>query len=399
MTITAEAVRRDAVKVSRRRRGGITPPWLFAAPAAGRLRAGRALPEHRRRVVRRSPTGRASAIALVRRAWTNFARCSTTTRRSARCATRCCSPSRSSSCRTAIGLLLALGVNTGIKSPQRAARGLLRAGRGHPGDGRRSSGSTSTTPARTPGSTACSARSVWAPAAGLARQPAAGALVGRRRDRLAVRRLLDGDLPGRAAVRPGRAHEAAAIDGAGPVRASGHVTWPLLAPALTINLMLSIIGGIKLFDQVYALTSGGPGHATDTLSTADLQGRLHARRVRLQHRARAGPGDLRRGRRRSIQVSTSRSHGTTSRLMNRYRPPHASASRLVMIAAALVFLLPGLRPGQPGAARPGTDRDLAAVAARPRRPSATSSQAWQQARLGGALVNSMLVTASVSLIC
>ncbi len=45
------------------------------------------------------------------------------------------------------------------------------------------------------------------------------------------------------------------------------VTRPLLAPALTINLMLSIIGGIKLFDQVYALTGGGPGHATDTLST------------------------------------------------------------------------------------------------------------------------------------
>jgi hypothetical protein len=31
--------------------------------------------------------------------------------------------------------------------------------------------------------------------------------------------------------------------------------------------MLSIIGGIKLFDQVYALTGGGPGHATDTIST------------------------------------------------------------------------------------------------------------------------------------
>jgi raffinose/stachyose/melibiose transport system permease protein len=31
--------------------------------------------------------------------------------------------------------------------------------------------------------------------------------------------------------------------------------------------MLSIIGGIKLFDQVFALTGGGPGHATDTLST------------------------------------------------------------------------------------------------------------------------------------
>ncbi|MFF2386319.1 carbohydrate ABC transporter permease [Streptomyces sp. NPDC058108] len=61
--------------------------------------------------------------------------------------------------------------------------------------------------------------------------------------------------------------EAADIDGAGPVRRFWSITRPLLAPAFTINLMLSVIGGIKLFDQVYALTGGGPGHATDTLST------------------------------------------------------------------------------------------------------------------------------------
>ncbi|MEO6084712.1 MAG: sugar ABC transporter permease, partial [Umezawaea sp.] len=66
---------------------------------------------------------------------------------------------------------------------------------------------------------------------------------------------------------PKEVHEAAAIDGAGPVRRFWSVTRPLLAPAFTINLMLSLIGGIKLFDQVYALTGGGPGHATDTLST------------------------------------------------------------------------------------------------------------------------------------
>ncbi|MET7474832.1 sugar ABC transporter permease [Streptomyces sp. NPDC005648] len=66
---------------------------------------------------------------------------------------------------------------------------------------------------------------------------------------------------------PQEVHEAAALDGAGPVRRFWSVTRPLLAPAITINLMLSIIGGIKLFDQVYALTGGGPGHATDTLST------------------------------------------------------------------------------------------------------------------------------------
>jgi raffinose/stachyose/melibiose transport system permease protein len=66
---------------------------------------------------------------------------------------------------------------------------------------------------------------------------------------------------------PPEIHEAAAIDGAGALRRFWSVTRPLLAPAFTINLMLSIIGGLKLFDQVYALTGGGPGHATDTLST------------------------------------------------------------------------------------------------------------------------------------
>ena len=66
---------------------------------------------------------------------------------------------------------------------------------------------------------------------------------------------------------PREIYEAAAVDGTGAVRRFWSIVRPLLAPAITINLMLSIIGGIKLFDQVYALTGGGPGHATDTLST------------------------------------------------------------------------------------------------------------------------------------
>jgi raffinose/stachyose/melibiose transport system permease protein len=66
---------------------------------------------------------------------------------------------------------------------------------------------------------------------------------------------------------PREIYEAAAIDGTGPIRRFWSIIRPLLAPAITINLMLSIIGGIKLFDQVYALTGGGPGHATDTIST------------------------------------------------------------------------------------------------------------------------------------
>jgi raffinose/stachyose/melibiose transport system permease protein len=66
---------------------------------------------------------------------------------------------------------------------------------------------------------------------------------------------------------PPELHEAARIDGAGTWQRFRHVTWPLLAPALTINLMLSTIGGLKLFDQVYAATNGGPGTSSETLST------------------------------------------------------------------------------------------------------------------------------------
>ena len=66
---------------------------------------------------------------------------------------------------------------------------------------------------------------------------------------------------------PQEVNEAASLDGAGPVSRFWHVTRPMLAPAMTINLMLSVIGGLKLFDQVWVMTQGGPGGATDTLST------------------------------------------------------------------------------------------------------------------------------------
>ena len=66
---------------------------------------------------------------------------------------------------------------------------------------------------------------------------------------------------------PAEITEASAVDGAGAFRRFWYVTRPLIAPAITVNLMLSIIGGLKLFDQVWVLTGGGPGYATDTLST------------------------------------------------------------------------------------------------------------------------------------
>ncbi|HEY0952954.1 sugar ABC transporter permease [Nocardioides sp.] len=61
-------------------------------------------------------------------------------------------------------------------------------------------------------------------------------------------------------------YEAAEVDGASRIRRFWYVERPLLAPAITINLMLSIIGGIKLFDQIYATTGGGPANSTQNLS-------------------------------------------------------------------------------------------------------------------------------------
>lgn len=66
---------------------------------------------------------------------------------------------------------------------------------------------------------------------------------------------------------PREIDEAAAVDGAGFFQRTWNVTLPLLAPALTINLMLSMIAGFKLFDQVWVMTGGGPAGATNTLST------------------------------------------------------------------------------------------------------------------------------------
>lgn len=61
--------------------------------------------------------------------------------------------------------------------------------------------------------------------------------------------------------------EASRIDGAGTFARFRYVVWPLLGPAITINVMLSTIGGLKLFDQIFAATNGGPGYSTETLST------------------------------------------------------------------------------------------------------------------------------------
>ncbi|OLF07022.1 sugar ABC transporter permease [Actinophytocola xinjiangensis] len=65
---------------------------------------------------------------------------------------------------------------------------------------------------------------------------------------------------------PVELNEAAAIDGAGWWRRLRGVTLPLLMPATTIVVSLTLISSLKVFDQVFVMTGGGPGYATETLS-------------------------------------------------------------------------------------------------------------------------------------
>lgn len=66
---------------------------------------------------------------------------------------------------------------------------------------------------------------------------------------------------------PDMYYEAAAIDGVKPAQRFKYVTLPLLMPAITSSVTINLIGGLKLFDIIMALTSGGPGYDTHSLST------------------------------------------------------------------------------------------------------------------------------------
>ncbi len=69
------------------------------------------------------------------------------------------------------------------------------------------------------------------------------------------------------ALVPQELEEAAALDGAGIWKRFRHITLPMIQPAIAINTTLALTSGLKIFDQVKAMTNGGPFGATDTLST------------------------------------------------------------------------------------------------------------------------------------
>jgi multiple sugar transport system permease protein len=67
-------------------------------------------------------------------------------------------------------------------------------------------------------------------------------------------------------VIPDELHEAAEIDGAGPVRRFLYITVPLLKPAILVALVFRTLSALLIFDVIYVITGGGPGDATETLS-------------------------------------------------------------------------------------------------------------------------------------
>jgi raffinose/stachyose/melibiose transport system permease protein len=62
-------------------------------------------------------------------------------------------------------------------------------------------------------------------------------------------------------------YEAAQIDGASSFQQFKNITLPMLMPSITINVVINIIGGLKLFDVIVSLTGGGPGYASQSMST------------------------------------------------------------------------------------------------------------------------------------
>lgn len=65
---------------------------------------------------------------------------------------------------------------------------------------------------------------------------------------------------------PGELYESAKIDGAGSLQMFKNITWPMLYPSARINIFTNIIGSMAVFDIIMAITMGGPGYATESLS-------------------------------------------------------------------------------------------------------------------------------------
>lgn len=65
---------------------------------------------------------------------------------------------------------------------------------------------------------------------------------------------------------PKEIHEAARMDGAGPVERFIRIDFPLIRKYLLVALLFRMIDLFRIFDVIFVMTSGGPASATETIS-------------------------------------------------------------------------------------------------------------------------------------
>ncbi|GAA0966535.1 carbohydrate ABC transporter permease [Frigoribacterium faeni] len=71
---------------------------------------------------------------------------------------------------------------------------------------------------------------------------------------------------------PAELYEAAGIDGASSWRQFRSITFPLIGAYFTINMVLSFKSFLQVFDQIVALTNGGPGTSTESIALVIFRG-------------------------------------------------------------------------------------------------------------------------------
>ena len=61
--------------------------------------------------------------------------------------------------------------------------------------------------------------------------------------------------------------DAAVIDGTNSWQNFWHIVFPLITPIMKVDIILIATGSLRAFDMIYAMTGGGPNHATEVIST------------------------------------------------------------------------------------------------------------------------------------